>query len=259
LPDLSRVKVLVADDSATNQSIMTHMLSRMGAECQVVADGVEALQRLEREDFDIALIDIEMPRLSGIEVIRSIRSNDRLHAKMPIIAVTAYIRRANREAIYAAGADSILSKPLPGTEAVGLAVAAALERSAAATTAATEIGDEVPDLDRAKFDHLLDIAGPEAGHELMERLCTDLRRCEAGLALGLNTEDRASIRAETHVLIALAGAVGAVRLQKLAEALNLSVHRRQDAGRETLGRTCMAQVDRLIAFVTAEHARMRGA
>ena len=84
----------------------------MGAEFEMAADGVEALHWLERENFDIALIDIEMPRLSGIEVIRQLRANHRLHSPMPIVAVTAYVLRANREAIYAAGADAILSKPL---------------------------------------------------------------------------------------------------------------------------------------------------
>ncbi len=71
LPDLSRVKVLVAEDSPTNQAIIGHMLTKMGAEFEVAEDGVEALHWLEREDFDILLIDIEMPRLSGIEVIRT--------------------------------------------------------------------------------------------------------------------------------------------------------------------------------------------
>ena len=126
LPDLSRTKVLVAEDNATNQTIISHMLARMGAQFEIAADGVEALQWLERETFDLALIDIEMPRMNGIEVIRTLRANRHLHSTMPVIAITAYVLRANRDAIYAAGADAILAKPLAGLDTFGLAIASAL-------------------------------------------------------------------------------------------------------------------------------------
>ncbi|MFZ5710852.1 MAG: response regulator [Pseudomonadota bacterium] len=258
LPDLTRVKVLVAEDSPTGQSILSAMLGRMGAEFRVAADGVEALHWLEREAFDIALIDIEMPRLSGLEVIRAIRANERVHTQMPVIAVTAYIRRADRETIYAAGADSILSKPLPGIEMVGHALAAALERFATSQVEAAEPGEGLPDLDPSQLEHLLEISGPEASRELMDRLCSDLSRCRDGLCRAIESDDRAAMRAETHVLIALAGAIGANRLRKLAEALNLSAHRRQDAGRGSLAENCVEQVAHLIGFVAGERARREG-
>jgi two-component system, OmpR family, aerobic respiration control sensor histidine kinase ArcB len=258
LPDLSRVKVLVAEDSPTNQAIICHMLTKMGAEFEVAEDGVEALHWLEREDFDILLIDIEMPRLSGIEVIRTLRANDRLHSHMPIVAVTAYVLRANREAIYAAGADAILPKPLAGLETFGTAIASALQRRSAAMsdTAQPQPDASGPELDRERFDHLMEIAGPEASRELLDRLCSDLRRAERGLITGLAAGDRTTIRAETHVLIALAGAVGADRLQHLAERLNASSHRREDASRDETGQLALAQIDRLITFVEAERARI---
>jgi CheY-like chemotaxis protein/anti-sigma regulatory factor (Ser/Thr protein kinase) len=263
LPDLSRVKVLVAEDGPTNQAIIGHMLTRMGAEFEIAADGVEALQWLEREDFDIALIDIEMPRLSGLDVIRTLRANTRLHAHMPIVAVTAYVLRANREAIYAAGADTILAKPLATLETFGAAVAAALRRRAplagdealaASETSADPVG---PELDRARFDHLIEIAGPEASRELLDRLCSDLRRNERGLVAGLSSGDAAVLRTETHVLIALAGAVGALRLQAVAERLNAAAHRADDPARSRLGQEAMALIDRLITFVETERARQR--
>ncbi len=255
LPDLSRVKALVADDSPTNQSIIGHMLARMGAECVVASDGVEALQWLEREDFDIALIDIEMPRLSGIEVIRALRANERLHSNMPIVAVTAYVLRANREAIYAAGADAILAKPLAGIEVFGQAISGALERRRNAPPPPPVECDMVPDLNRETFDHLMDIAGPDGARELLDRLRNDLRRCEHGLVAGLAAADRTAIRSETHVLIALAGAVGAERLRVLAETLNASAHVRDQNARARIGEDCLAQISALIGLVEAERAR----
>lgn len=256
LPDLSRIKVLVAEDNPTNQTILAHMLARMGAACEIASDGVEAIHWLERERFDLALIDIEMPRLSGLDVIRALRSNDRLHSHMPIIAVTAYVLRSNRDMIYEAGADAILTKPLAGIETVGQAIARALSHEGVAV-APPEAGDTAPPLNRDRFDHLLDIAGPDGAGELVERLHEDLAGVAERLGRGLPDADWSVIRAETHVLIALAGAVGAERLQRLAETLNAQAHRK-DAG--DLGRIAdetMQRLAELQALVAAERVKGR--
>lgn len=255
LPDLSRVKVLVAEDGETNQLIIGQMLTQMGAAYEIAADGIEALQWLERESFDIALIDIEMPRLSGIDVIRQLRTNDRLHARMPLVAFTAYVLRANREAIYAAGADAILSKPVTSPMTLGQTIVQALAHRSEIGPEGTETATGAVELDRAQFDHLLEIAGPANVRELLDRLWTDLRRAERALLAGLTAQDRTAIRAESHVLIALAGAVGAERLMRLAETLNASAHRREDPARERTGADTLAAVDRLITVVATERAR----
>ncbi|AMY70671.1 ATP-binding protein [Frigidibacter mobilis] len=252
LPDLSRIKVLLAEDNITNQTIICHMLAAMGAEFELATDGVEALHWLEREEFDLALIDIEMPRLSGIDVIRALRAAGGAQSRMPVLAVTAYVLRANRDAIYAAGADGILAKPLPGIESFGLAIAAALARAEAHSAIDTVRPDETVELDLAQFERLMEIAGPDNAGELLDRLHSDLRKTERGLIAALSDTDRGAIRSATHVLIALAGAVGAERLQALAETVNAAAHRREDAPMKTLAAETLAQIDRLIEFVRRE-------
>ena len=254
LPDLSRTKVLVAEDNATNQTIISHMLARMGAQFEIAADGVEALQWLERETFDLALIDIEMPRMNGIEVIRTLRANRHLHSTMPVIAITAYVLRANRDAIYAAGADAILAKPLAGLDTFGLAIASALARAGGGGITVAPDAGVGEGFDRRTFDHLIAIAGPEAAQELLERLCADLDKCAQGLAAGLSRADLAAVRAETHVLIALAGAVGDARLQCLAQTLNTGAHRHDGAALDRYGDEALTQLDALIRFVAQERA-----
>lgn len=256
LPDLSRTKILVAEDSPTNQAVIGHMLAKMGAQFEVADDGVEALHWLEREDFDLALIDIEMPRLNGIDVIRSLRANGRARQRMPIIAITAYVLRANREAIYTAGADAILAKPLAGIESFGVAIANVLNRlDHSYSTGEALAADTSVEFDRACFDRLIEIAGPEASQELLNRLGTDLRNCERNLFAGLADGDLAAIRAETHVLIALAGAVGGKRLQALSQALNSIAHRRDKGALGGVGMETLAQLDQLIHFVAQERSR----
>ncbi len=255
LPDLSKIKVLVAEDSATNQLLIGQMLSSMGAEFEIAADGVQALNWLEREEFDLALIDIEMPRLGGIDVIRTVRANDRLYSRMPIVAITAYVLRANRDAIYAAGADAILAKPLGSIEAFGVAIGNVLHRAALGPEEVTaEAGAQPVDFRRETFDRLLEVAGPDTARELMSRLFADLRKAERGLVAGLSENDLNAIRAETHVLIALAGAIGAERLSRLAQTLNAIAHRGEGGDLTALGDECLAQLDRLIHFVGQEKA-----
>ncbi len=254
LPDLSRTKVLVSEDNPTNQTILAHMLTRMGAACEIASDGIEALHWLERESFDLAMIDIEMPRLSGLDVIRALRKNGRVHGRMPIIAVTAYVLRSNRDAIYAAGADAILTKPLAGIETVGQAIAQVLGRAAPAGApepADRAIGEE---LRRERFEHLMEISGPEGARELVDRLLDDLTGARTRLSEGVAAQDRTAVRAETHVLIALAGAVGAERLQSLSEALNTGAHSREGGDISRLGAETLDHLDRLIGVVAAERA-----
>jgi CheY-like chemotaxis protein len=195
-----------------------------------------------------------MPRMNGIEVIRTLRANRHLHSTMPVIAITAYVLRANRDAIYAAGADAILAKPLAGLDTFGLAIASALARAGGGGVTVAPDAGVGEGFDRRTFDHLIAIAGPEAAQELLERLCADLDKCAQGLAAGLSRADLAAVRAETHVLIALAGAVGDARLQCLAQTLNTGAHRHDGAALDRYGDEALTQLDALIRFVAQERA-----
>lgn len=79
---------------------------------------------------------------------------------------------------------------------------------------------DAPDLSRDQFDRLMAIAGPEHGAELLHRLTLDLESVLERLEAALPAPDWAELRAQTHILIALAGAIGAQRLQYMAEAVN---------------------------------------
>ncbi|PPB81846.1 histidine kinase/DNA gyrase B/HSP90-like ATPase [Albidovulum inexpectatum] len=252
LPDLSGLRVLVAEDSATNRLLIERMLAHLGAVSVGVRDGIDALERLERDDFDLALIDIEMPRLNGIEVMRAIRESR--GARLPIVAITAYVLRANREAIYAAGADAILAKPLGGLDSFGQALARVVGRHSPPPRPSTTAGESVA-FDRATFDRLIEIAGPDGRQELLDRLASDLRNTERDLVAALKADDRATIRSATHVLIALAGAVGARCLQHQAQDLNQAAHRGDGTIAEQTGKRLLADLDRLIHFIDDERAK----
>lgn len=219
LPDLSQLRVLVADDNQTSRQMLTQMLTQMGAEVVTVADGVQAIGRIERESFDLLLIDIEMPGFNGLEVIRHLRAMPGPVARLPILAVTAYRMRANKAAIEAAGADQILSKPVLCPITLGeTALALVQDRRGKATPNAPV--QMLPD----RFDTLLAMAGPDLAAELLDRLHEDLSRAERGLLAASHGLDWQGVRAQTHVLMALAGTAGASHLQYLAEEMNMLAH-----------------------------------
>jgi len=258
LPDLNGQHVLVAEDSEINQAVIGHMLTAMGATFDLAADGREALALLQRRPFDLAIIDIEMPRMSGLELVRLLRTGAGPLADLPIVACTAYVLRANREAIHAAGADSIVAKPLVGIEPLGNAITRARARTAQGTDAElTPAPRDAVEMNEALFNRLMEVSGRDGALELLSRLIADLARIERGLVTALSKPDFDTICADTHVLIAISGALGAERLQKQAEALNQAAHGHNRHDTEILGRAVLAQVDRMIHFATNEVASRR--
>jgi len=262
-PILSGKRVLIADGNPTSQTILAGFASLLGAEVVVVGDGVETIGRLQRESFDLLVVDIEMPRLSGLDVIRCLRAMPGAGAVMPVIAVTAYLLRSNRTAILAAGADETLAKPLMCPQAFAAAVRSALGRRGwQIGLAETSPGPaEPPLMDDQRLPRLLALAGPDIARDLLDRLMSDLSGVERGLVQAGTGPDWEAIRGHTHVLIALAGAVGGLRLQARAEALNQLAHRADRSGLPARLQGVLTLLDGMIQFVSQvrDHHQAEGA
>jgi CheY-like chemotaxis protein len=224
--DLSGLRLLVAEDNLTNQTILRHMLEPMGAQTDFVEDGRSALRALSEVPYNLALLDIEMPEMSGLEVMEAVRAMPGKVAAMPLVAITAYVLRDNREAIYAAGADGIIGKPVPSAEDLGRAI---LRHVGDATQGNGDTGQPVLSedtfLDRGRMDRLLEAAGPDGRAELLQRLGEDLAVTLEAMDRAVAQNDTAEMRAQTHILIAISGAVGADRLCHNAETLNIAAKR----------------------------------
>lgn len=258
LPDLTGFHVLVADDNATNQLLIQQMLDSLGAQSHVASDGYGALELVERKEFDLALIDIEMPRLSGLDLIRTIRAREQISVSqepLSVLAVTAYVLAANRDQIYEAGADGILAKPILSLEALGEAIAAVLDKRRPVDEPETETGFPV---DVLQLDRLLALAGDDDGCELLTRLTMDFTSVRDGIREGIKTRNFAQIRARTHVLISLAGAVGATALQHGAEAMNDASHRKTEGLADLNGDLVLTQIDAVLDHLSTEYTNRFG-
>lgn len=255
------MNILLAEDNKTNQLVATQMLAAMGATFGVASDGLEALQMLEADQYDLALLDIEMPRMSGLELIKTIRSRPAPLCDMPLVALTAYVMREHRERIFAVGADGIIAKPLMSIADLGRDILDHYQQRRP-HDAQTNDTNPTPEpqkvratVDRAIFDNLVDTIGPDSTAELLDKLQIDTDAVAEGLSRGRRNLDLAEIRSQTHILISVAGAIGATRLQYLAQRLNTAANRPAAAdGLAELCDECLSGLSDLQAFIMAEQA-----
>jgi CheY-like chemotaxis protein/two-component sensor histidine kinase len=109
------LRVLLADDNLVNQKVATHLLKKLGADVRCVDDGLQALQALRDADFDVVLMDCQMPELDGYETTRRLRQSAAgtyRDPRIPVIALTANAFATDREQCLAAGMDDFLTKPI---------------------------------------------------------------------------------------------------------------------------------------------------
>ena len=107
-----RLRVLVAEDNATNQLIITQMLERLGCTFDLASDGQEALEYALRNNYDCILMDVAMPNMDGIAATEAIRAARPEMPDLPIIAVTAYALPEDRRRLIGSGMNEVLTKPV---------------------------------------------------------------------------------------------------------------------------------------------------
>jgi CheY-like chemotaxis protein len=105
-------RILLVEDNKTNQLVAIAMLSTKGYVIDVAVDGNQAVEAVTSKDYDVVLMDIQMPKLNGVDATKAIRALGGDKGSVPIIAVTANAMRGDREAYLAAGMDDYLSKPI---------------------------------------------------------------------------------------------------------------------------------------------------
>jgi CheY-like chemotaxis protein len=117
------LRILLAEDNAVNQKLALRVLEQMGYRADVASNGIEAVESIERQIYDVILMDVQMPEMDGLDATREIRKL--VDATQPhIIAMTANAMEGDREACLAAGMDGYISKPIRVNELVEALLAA---------------------------------------------------------------------------------------------------------------------------------------
>ena len=184
---MSRSRLLVVDDEPDIRMILALTLRREGYDVATAADGVEALEAIEREPPDLVLLDVMMPRLDGFETLRQIREG-RATSQLPVILLTARAQLADRMQGFERGADDYVPKPFEPTEVLAR-VRSLLKRAALARLTSPLVG---PLGDWFSAEGLAQLGRDlEAAREIQSRLLPgvppDLAGLEAGAVLRPST------------------------------------------------------------------------
>ncbi|HEY8235241.1 MAG TPA: PAS domain S-box protein, partial [Gaiellaceae bacterium] len=230
------LRILVVEDNVVNQQLALLLLRKLGYRADVTADGLEALQALEHEPYDVVLMDVQMPTMDGLEATR------RIHQRWPegrrphIIAATANAMQEEREACLAAGMDDYLPKPIHLKE-----LAAALSRCRPRVVprppaAARESGvsSQAPPereplgqprsagvLHPPALERLKQIIGDDRGllAALIDTFLNDVPRLVDGARQGLQQGQADEVRRAAHTLKSNGATFGAVRFSELSREL----------------------------------------
>jgi CheY-like chemotaxis protein/HPt (histidine-containing phosphotransfer) domain-containing protein len=206
------LRILLAEDNVVNQKLALRLLQQMGYRADVAANGLEVIAAVERQAYDVVLMDVQMPEMDGLEASREITRRWPAGARPRIVAMTANAMHGDREMCLAAGMDDYLSKPIRVDELV-----TALERSAERPRAIP--GEAAATLDEAALARLRSEMGAAFIDELLNTFVDDTRELLDTLRKTLAGGDVDAFRRAAHSLKSSAATIGAAALSALAADL----------------------------------------
>lgn len=246
--DLNGLHVLLVEDNKFNQQLANALLVRAGVEVGIADNGLEALQALQREQFDAVLMDMQMPKMDGLEATRQIRKNPAL-ANLPIIAMTANAMTGDRESCLAAGMNDYLSKPLH-YQAMYATLARWTRRNGPQTVQAMEEGGQsgdAPVLDTQ--DAMARMGGEELYLTMLDQFIPSQGLALQSIREAIGANDPQTAERLAHTLKGVAASIGAAPLAESANQLELAI-RQEDAGSyPQLIETAAGRLSQVVALI----------
>ncbi len=216
------LRILVADDNVINQRVACLLLQNLGYRADTAANGLEVLEALERQDYDVILMDVQMPELDGLETTRRIRAERPDGAKPRIIALTAGAMPGDREACLRAGMDDYIAKPVKGWEVQESLKRLGLEVESAAEAPARDGGDGVlidePGIDLEVIANIYRMR-PAMVEELVDNFLTTASHRVAAVRKAIERADDQALRKAAHSLKGSSGTLGAVAMSDFCTEL----------------------------------------
>jgi CheY-like chemotaxis protein/HPt (histidine-containing phosphotransfer) domain-containing protein len=205
-------KVLLVEDSPDNQELIEMLVRRTGASIDIAADGKHGLDMALAGDYDLVLMDMQMPVLDGLGAIRLLRKND---YSGPIISLTANALLTNREKCLAAGANDYLVKPIETSYFYET-----LNRYLPAAEATTAPVKGESGGDRRKYGEFYNSPGYL---KIVERFRNKLPQMVTELAEAVRREDWERVQSQSHDLKGIGGSVGMPEITEVADRMNIQV------------------------------------
>jgi two-component system, sensor histidine kinase and response regulator len=221
------LRILLAEDNPVNVKVASRLLERWGHEVVVANDGPTALLRLAEGRFDLALLDVQMPGMTGLEVARRLREAERADGRppLPLVALTAHALAADRDRCFAAGMTGYVAKPIETARLFDAIerrgqepVAGAPDRSRTeAPSGHAQPFDAAAALDRAGGD-------PSFLRELCQIMLDDLERLPAELRAAVAQRDAGAAESIAHQLKGNCASFAAEPSRAAAARLETAAH-----------------------------------
>lgn len=247
---LSSIHILLAEDNLVNQKVALLMLNRIGYRADIAANGLEVLQALDRQPYDIVLMDVQMPEMDGLAATREIRNRLTKDRSPIIIAMTAEAMKGDREKCLAAGMDDYITKPinldnlrdtLLRYSADNRIIIPQKEEEAAP---ATNIDDQLPTIDDSVIDRLRLLQDDDDADfvaQLIILFVNELPNKINAMKNAISNNEAKRLEHAAHSLKSSSGNIGALRLSKLCAQL------------EEIGHSaCLDEAPKLINIVYEE-------
>ncbi len=222
------LRILVADDNRANQLVLSRILERAGHTVQLASHGEEALDLLTDEDFDLAIMDVNMPVMGGIEAVKLYRVGAIGDPHLPILALTADATPETRQRCLEAGMDACITKPVePDTllTAIDDLIAPGQTPTAEAAPKPGVVADisshpkfreaGAPPVNPQVIARLLDLAGPAFLQEVTDEYLTDAKVILDRLKDAAAASDVPTFRSQAHAICSGAANLGATTLYEL--------------------------------------------
>jgi len=210
------LRILLAEDNAVNQKVALRLLERLGYRADVAANGLEAVEAVQRQPYDVVLMDVQMPEMDGLEASRRIKRGEAGGAVPRIIALTADAMQGDREKCLAAGMDDYITKPIKVE-----ALVAALAGTQAQFPPKTPETQATPIIDPQKFAEFRETMGADFIGEVLAVFNEDAPKLLQRMQKALDGNDPELFRRSAHSLKSNSAAFGAVTLTELARELEM--------------------------------------
>jgi PAS domain S-box-containing protein len=215
LADTLPLTILVAEDNTVNQKVVQQLLAHLGYRADVVASGIEVLDALERQNYDVILMDVQMPDMDGLEATRRLKL--RFGATAPrVIAMTASAMFGDREKCLAAGMDAYVSKPVELDQIRAVLIAVAGGRIMPPAAASEPAVDRIPLIDQRRIEQLLalqDEQQPRMVADLIEMFFADTPGHLQQLADAIREGDATRLANLAHRYLSSIENLGALRMR----------------------------------------------
>jgi signal transduction histidine kinase/CheY-like chemotaxis protein len=227
----TRGRVLLAEDNEINVMVAKTLLESAGYAVECVGDGVQAVEAAKGGGFDVILMDMQMPRMNGIEASKIIKALPPPVCNTPIVAMTANAMREDKEACTEAGMAEFVTKPVnPDTFLAIIARFSSAELWLEDDTGEAEPAQpEVPELDEEKLDALAKVLPPDRYNAMLLAYLSNTRGTLQRIEVAAEKLDFNGIRREAHDLKSNSGTFGAMKVFQLAEQLERACQASDDA------------------------------